>query len=94
VSSRAGRGQDGQRDAKAATNMATEKRKNPRKLPNAAKVATVRKRPTTWLRHPALLGGRADGRMHPHAPPHPKAWQTGKLIFFLNTTRHAAVVCG
>jgi hypothetical protein len=27
-------------------------------------------------------------------PPAPKAWQTGKLIFFLDTTRHATVVCG
>src|SRR5258706_11241205 len=37
-----------------------EKRKNPRKLSKAAKVATVCKRRTTWLRQPALLGGRAD----------------------------------
>jgi len=36
------------------------KRKMPRQLSNAAKVAGVRKRPTTWLRQPALLGGRAD----------------------------------
>src|SRR6266481_103150 len=41
-----------------------KKRTNPRKLPNAAKMATVRKRPTTWLRNlHYLAGGRTVGRL-------------------------------
>jgi hypothetical protein len=71
--------QDGQPDANTATNMATEKAQNPRKLSNAVKMVTVRKRPTTWLRQPTLFGGRADRVIGGGRRQTPRLKKRGKL---------------